>query len=428
MLLRSYILMTKQSWLLHSRRVPLVPDSRRAPYASAEQPATRSSSSAAQPVLQHKCAGVGDIDAVAHICYDCATCLCVEDKLIKMPRFALANAMWLGRQHPLLQNASLGLRLLLGLGRPCFRKLLLGAGRREDKESGTTGNHVLVSQGSPSLSDVLPPSSRHLSDSFVAVFGRDKEDLSKCQVLTVSRSVYKILVEERVRVNNAFVRTTIDQRAVESLPENGVPQQLMECGVQMEEVDKYSATRCGPGTVRDPLDATGDDDSDASDEVSDVSSCDDHTDNADQESPSSVGRPASKKSEGALNQFETPLGLDPTSTPDFVQHVASFKANLDLVQDAVKKMHTAEQRADTSSAEQPVDAAAPQPAVSGHATAHAAAQEECFRAVVDLREVAQKLDKHQFQEKAKLLENVDNKAMFVVARAFATYLIPWCAG
>ena len=142
------------SWLLHTRRVPLVPDSRKAPYAGAEQPATLSSSSAARPAVQHRCAGVGDIDAVAHICYDCASCLCVEDKLIKMPRFALANAMWLGRQHPLLQNASLGLRLLLGLGRPCFRKLLLGAGRREDKESGTRGNHVLASQGAPSFSQV----------------------------------------------------------------------------------------------------------------------------------------------------------------------------------------------------------------------------------------------------------------------------------
>ena len=88
---------------------------------------------------QHKCAGVGDSDAIAHICYECATCLCVSDKLIKMPRFALANCMWLGRQHPLLQNASLGLNLLLGLGRPCFRKLLLGGGRREDRQFGTTG-------------------------------------------------------------------------------------------------------------------------------------------------------------------------------------------------------------------------------------------------------------------------------------------------
>ena len=80
------------------------------------------------------------------------------------------------------------------------------------------------------------------------------------------------------------------------------------------------------------------------------------------------------------------------------------------------------------SAERPADADAAQPAESSNATAQAAAEEECFRAVVDLREVAQKLDKHQFQDKAKLLENVDNKAMFVTARAFATYLIPWCVG
>ena len=432
------------SWLLHSRRVPLVADSRRVPSSSsAAQPATSSSSSAAQPVtpsswsaaqpaLRHKCAGVGDIDAVAHICYDCATCLCVEDKLIKMPRFALANAMWIGRQHPLLQNASLGLRLLLGLGRPCFRKLFLGAGRREDQESGTTGNHVLVSQGSPSLSDVLPPSSRQLSDSFVAVFGQDKEELSKCQVLSVSRSAYKILVEERVRVNHAFGRTTIDQQAVDSLPENGVPQVLMECGVQMEEVDKYSATRGGPGTVRDPLDATrDDDDDDASDEISDASSSDGHTENADKESPSSsVAPPASKKCELALNQFETPLGLDPTSTPDFVQHVAAFKAHLDLVQDAVKKMRTSEEQPGESSAERPADVDVQQSGAADvcNATAQAAAEEECYRAVVDLREVAQKLDKHQFQDKAKLLENVDNKAMFVTEKASGTYFIPWSVG
>ena len=116
-------------WLLHTKRVPLVRGSRRAPHSSAEEPTSQSASSAADPVVQHKCAGVGDIDAVAYICYDCAICLCVEDKLIKMPRFALSNALWLGRQHPLLQNAGLGLRLLLGLGRPCFRKLLLGKGK-----------------------------------------------------------------------------------------------------------------------------------------------------------------------------------------------------------------------------------------------------------------------------------------------------------
>lgn len=65
------------SWLLHTRRVPMVPNSRKAPQSSAEQPAAQSSASADQLISQHKCAGVGNIDEVAHICYDCATCLCV---------------------------------------------------------------------------------------------------------------------------------------------------------------------------------------------------------------------------------------------------------------------------------------------------------------------------------------------------------------
>ena len=36
-----------------------------------------------------------------------------------------------------------------------------------------------------------------------------------------------------------------------------------------------------------------------------------------------------------------PVSNDPTSVPDFVQHVAAFKAQLDLVQDAVKQMRSA---------------------------------------------------------------------------------------
>ena len=350
----------------------MVPNSRKAPQSSAEQPAS-----------QHKCAGVGDSDAVAHICYDCAVCLCVGDKLIKMPRFALANCMWLGRMHTLLQNASLGLRLLLGLGRPCFRKLVLGAGRSEDKQFGTTGNHVLVTQGSPCIHELLPPTSRQLSDSFVAVFGQHKEDLSKCQLLTVSKNAYKTLAEERVCVNSVFARTVIDQQAVEALPENGVPQQLIDCAIHMPEVDKYAAARCGPGTIRCPLDTVQEDD-DVSNESSDASSNESLTEHAAGESTSSVGQPAQKTSDPQLNQFETPLGLDPTSTPDFVQHVAAFKAQLDLVQDAVKQMRRTEHLTNASTAQLEVGSAAI-PVVSSAATAQGAAEEECFRAVLDLR-------------------------------------------
>lgn len=160
------------------------------------------------------------------------------------------------------------------------------------------------------------------------------------------------------------------------------------------------------GTLRDPLDATRDSDGDASDEISDVSSSDGHTANADEKSASSAAQPASKKSELQMNQFETPLGLDPSSTPDFVQHVASFKAQLELVQDKVKNMRTAQHSGDMS-----------------QVTAQAADEEECIRAVVDLREFAKKLDKHQFQEKAQLLDQVENKACFVTVTKFHTYFI-----
>ena len=44
---------------------------------SVEQPAGAAAGSAAQPALRHTCAGAGDRDAVAHICYECVGCLCV---------------------------------------------------------------------------------------------------------------------------------------------------------------------------------------------------------------------------------------------------------------------------------------------------------------------------------------------------------------
>ena len=72
------------------------------------------------------------------------------------------------------------------------------------------------------------------------------------------------------------------------------------------------------------------------------------------------------------------------------------------------------------SAEQPADGDA---ASVRHATEKAAADEDLWRTVLDLKDAASKLDKHQFQEKAKLLENVDNKAMFVEAKVPSRHIV-----
>ena len=124
------------AWLLHTRRTPLLPDSRTSCLNSAEQPVRKEENpgSAEQPAARHaassSCAGIGDPDQTACICFDCAVCLCVDDKLIKMPEYALANDLWIGRERAAFQNGSLGLRMLLGLGRPCFRMFLLGQGQK----------------------------------------------------------------------------------------------------------------------------------------------------------------------------------------------------------------------------------------------------------------------------------------------------------
>ena len=147
-----------------------------------------------------------------------------------------------------------------------------------------------------------------------------KEDLAKCQLLTVSRHAYRTLAEERLRVNSYFGRKILDQQAVDALPENGVPQQFIDCGAQMPEVDRYKPTRCGPGTIRDPLDAAKEDDN-ASDELSEKSGDECDAEGHHGECGDNEQQPSSLPGDMQLNSFETPIGLDPTASPDFVQHV-----------------------------------------------------------------------------------------------------------
>ena len=96
-----------------------------------------------------------------------------------------------------------------------------------------------------------------------------------------------------------------------------------------------------------------------------------------------------------LNQFETPLGLDPTNAPDVVQHLVAFKTQIQL---AAK----AQQRARADPDAESVEAA----------TARAAAEEECYRAVVDLKAAAGKLNNIQFQKQAAYMDRV-SKALLV---------------
>ena len=182
-----------KQWLLHTRRVPLQRED------GAAQSVLPLAASAAQPASPHPCAGVGNPNETAQICLECALCLCVDDKLIEMPKLALADSMWLGREPRLLQTASLRLRKLLGGGRACFRKLLLGKVPKEELQSGLAGNHVLLSQAKPTKIPTLPPTAEDLSENFVAIFCKSVEELEKVNFSKLPGKITKSWLENAVR-------------------------------------------------------------------------------------------------------------------------------------------------------------------------------------------------------------------------------------
>ena len=91
----------------------------------------------------------------------------------------------------------------------------------------------------------------------------------------MKRQEYRTLVKERCRVTEALGRVAVNAQRMDALPGQGVPQQFFDCAIQMPEVEKCTATRRGPGTIRDPLEAAQSDD-DASDELGDESGSDEH--------------------------------------------------------------------------------------------------------------------------------------------------------
>ena len=91
-----------------------------------------------------------------------------------------------------------------------------------------------------------------------------------------------------------------------------------------------------------------------------------------------------------LNHFETPIGIDPTAVPTYVQQVGALKQNLAHVRDSVASCRALQQESRNADARNASEAAASN-------TARAAAEEECFRAVVDLREAAKKLDDSKWE-------------------------------
>ena len=74
-----------------------------------------------------------------------------------------------------------------------------------------------------------------------------------------------------------------------------------------------------------------------------------------------------------LNQYETPLGLDATASPSQVQLLAAFQTGVSLAKESFLAMSRLQERERNDTQDE-----------VSRATAMAAAEEQCYRRVVDL--------------------------------------------
>ena len=183
-------------WLLNTRRVPI---SRAADEANATErtdgATERAPADAVGGATEHaksRCAGIGNPDEPVWICHHCASHLCSAQP--RMPRQALSNCNWGGREHPKYQNLSMATKSLLGLVKLIMRMVLLKpTDNTDESEKALVGNTILVAQPSPMMiAAELPPSEEEQATYFNVVYGAGTSEhasskLSKKKALTIDR-------------------------------------------------------------------------------------------------------------------------------------------------------------------------------------------------------------------------------------------------
>lgn len=220
-------------WLLHTRRVPVQ-----------RRPAVQPLGAAVEPA----CAGVGNADVPCWLCRDCASALCKHEP--SMPKCALANDFWLGRERPEFRELSDATKWLLSLGRPCWKKVCLGrrSSSANELQCGSTGNVIFVAQptaGVPQLQ--LPPDDSFLNESITVAFTGSQGSMNTAKWARVPKQQYLACAIVRKKVNPAFAEVQIDEAALtNAFPEGAPATAVQACAVHLVGVDDIEGHVAGP--------------------------------------------------------------------------------------------------------------------------------------------------------------------------------------
>ena len=276
-----------------------------------------------------------------------------------MPPPALANLLWLGREHVLCQKASLGTRMLSCLGRPVWRKLILGKGDKDEQEKGIGGNSILLAQARPEeLATSLPPTTEQMQNTFVVLFCRSIEEVSRAQMLVVNRQDYISLVQTRQRVCPVYAEIRLDEERMQQWSENDVPKELLACAQRLPETEKVCIATVGPASRPIHLDcnAHGAAKPDAEENADD----EDWEQLAEEKLEAAKPTDAEQERQAFdTNTAEDVIAVDHSAEPGLQETFAAFQTRLTAMQEAGSRVIAMQQRqaeAAESSADTPGDA------------------------------------------------------------------------
>ncbi len=143
-------------------------------------------------LLLHKKAMPEDTKSAAKVCRSCRSSL--TSSTLALPRFALANDLWMGRPLPELRNLSTGTRRLLPLVRACLQVTVLQPTNlsAQERQKGFIGNSIFLPQARPSkVLSTLPPAAADMAETILFVLaGGKKQQFRRSGVLEAPRQEY----------------------------------------------------------------------------------------------------------------------------------------------------------------------------------------------------------------------------------------------
>lgn len=191
-------------------------------------------------LLLHRRRMPADVKPPCTVCKECRGPL--TGAMISLPRYSLANDLWMGRQLPALQNLAAGTKRLLPMVRTCLQVTVLQPANlvKEERQRGFIGNSIILPQAKPSsICTVLPPPERDMQESILFVLvGQDKSKLHGSSLLQAPRKEYEEPVQCLQRTSayyesvnlTACRETELDGCILETAAKSYLAKQLLQQG------------------------------------------------------------------------------------------------------------------------------------------------------------------------------------------------------